>query len=230
MNSNIGGLKSPLRQVRRKVYKYIKRFCDIILAIGITIVMAIPMLIIAFLIWKEDGDSPIFYQDRMGKDEKVFRLYKFRSMTNNRKELEGKLTHDQMVTKIGKFIRKTSLDELPQLFNVLKGEMSFIGPRPWILSYYEWMTPVQKRRISVLPGVTGLAQVRGRNGISVQRKIEYDLEYVNHFGPKYDLMILKESIKVVLSKDNAEITETGIVGELQELKDNPKRKVKKIKA
>ena len=212
------------------MYKYFKRLCDIILAIVICLVLAIPMLIIAFLIWKEDGDSPIFSQDRMGKDGKVFRLYKFRSMTNNRKELEGKLTHDQMVTKVGKFIRKTSLDELPQVFNVLKGEMSFIGPRPWILSYYDWMTPVQKRRISVLPGVTGLAQVRGRNGISVARKIEYDLEYINHFGLKYDLIILKESIKVVLSKDNAEITEKGIVEELQELKDNPKRKIKKIKA
>ena len=134
-----------------------------------------------------DKGSPFFMQDRMGKDLKPFKMYKFRSMRSDRKELDGKMTHEQMVTNVGRFLRKTSLDELPQLINVLKGEMSFIGPRPWILEYYEWMTPVQKRRVSVRPGITGLAQVRGRNGISVHRKIEYDLEYINHFGFKYDL-------------------------------------------
>lgn len=213
------------------MYKYVKRIADIFLSIGILIVMAIPMLIISFLIWKEDKGSPFFIQDRMGKGEKPFKMYKFRSMKENRVELDGKLTHEQMVTNIGRFIRKTSLDELPQIFNVLKGEMSFIGPRPWILQYYEWMTPVQKRRVSVLPGITGLAQIRGRNGISVAKKIEYDLEYVNHFGLKYDLKIIKGSIMVVLSKDNAEITEKGITEEINELKSNPKnKKVNKIKA
>ena len=211
------------------MYKYIKRFIDIVLSILILIVMAIPMLIISFLIWKEDKGSPFYVSDRMGKNEIPFKMIKFRSMKENRKELDGKLTHEQMVTNVGKFIRKTSLDELPQIFNILKGEMSFIGPRPWILKYYEWMTPIQKRRISVLPGITGLAQVRGRNGISVQKKIEYDLEYVNHFGIKYDLKILKETLQVVLSKDNAEITEQGITEELKELKENPRGKKKKAK-
>ncbi len=211
------------------MYKYFKRFCDIVLSILILIIMFIPMLIIAFLIWLEDKHSPFFIQDRMGKDLKTFKMYKFRSMRKDRKALEGNLTHDQMCTKIGKFIRKTSLDELPQIINVLKGEMSFIGPRPWILSYYEWMTPIQKRRVSVRPGITGLAQVRGRNGISVLRKIEYDLEYVNHFGLKYDLKIIKESILVVLGKKDSEITESGIKEELQILKNNPKNKKKRIK-
>ncbi len=211
------------------MYKYIKRTIDIILSICILIVMCIPMLIIAFLIWSEDKGSPLFVQDRMGKDLKPFKMYKFRSMRNDRVELDGKMTHDQMVTKVGKFLRKTSLDELPQLFNVLKGEMSFIGPRPWILQYYEWMTPIQKRRVNVRPGISGLAQVRGRNGISVLRKIEYDLEYVNHFGLKYDLMIFIESIKVVFGKQDAEITEKGISVELEELKTNPKFKKKKVR-
>lgn len=209
------------------MYKYIKRIMDIIMAIIILIVMFIPMLIIALLIWAEDKGSPFFMQDRMGKDLKPFKMYKFRSMRNDRKELDGKMSHDQMVTKIGKFIRKTSLDELPQLFNVLKGEMSFIGPRPWILQYYEWMSPIQKRRVNVRPGISGLAQVRGRNGISVYRKIEYDLEYVNHFGIKYDWMIFKESIKVVFGKQDAEITENGITTEIQDLKNNPKLKKRK---
>ncbi len=133
------------------MYKYLKRLMDICLAIGCLILFAIPMIIISFLIWHEDKGSPFFIQDRMGFGEKPFKMYKFRSMKENRVELDGKLTHEQMVTKIGKFIRKTSFDELPQIFNVLKGDMSFVGPRPWILQYYEWMTPVQKRRVSVRP-------------------------------------------------------------------------------
>ncbi len=211
------------------MYKYIKRILDILISIAVLIVMAIPMLIIAFLIWKEDKGSPIFTQLRMGKGEKPFTMYKFRTMKQNRVELEGKMSHEDMVTGVGKFIRKTSLDELPQLWNVIKGDMSLIGPRPWILSYYEWMNPIQKRRVNVRPGITGLAQVRGRNGISVHQKIEYDLEYVNHFGLKYDLMIIKESIMVVLSKENAEITESGISEELTDLKTNKKGRKKKIK-
>ena len=204
------------------MYKYVKRVLDILLSIILIIVLGIPMLIIAILIKKEDGGPIIFTQKRIGKDLKTFDIYKFRSMVVNRAQLEGKLSHNEMTTKIGKFIRKTSLDELPQIFNVLKGEMSFIGPRPWILEYYDWLTPAQKKRNTVLPGISGLAQVRGRNGISIFRKIEYDLEYVNHFGPKYDLKILLETIKVILGKKDSEITESGIKDELGSLKNNPK--------
>jgi len=187
------------------------------------------MLIIAIIIKIEDGGPVIFKQLRMGKNEKTFYMYKFRSMILERKELDGKLSHEEMTTKIGKFIRKTSFDELPQIFNILKGEMSFIGPRPWIIEYYNWMNPIQKRRVSVLPGITGLAQVRGRNGISVDKKIEYDLEYVNHFGLKYDLKILKESFFAVFSQINAEITENGINKEINHLKEtNTKKKRIKI--
>lgn len=210
------------------MYKYIKRGFDILLAILLIAVLSIPMIVIAILIKLEDGDPVIFKQKRMGKDLKPFEIYKFRSMISNRKQLEGKLSHDQMTTKIGKFIRKTSLDELPQIFNVLKGEMSFIGPRPWVLEYYDWLTPVQKRRCNVLPGISGLAQVRGRNGISVIRKIEYDLEYINHFGIKYDIKILIETIKVILGKKDSEITEMGIKEEIGTLQNNPKR-IKKNK-
>lgn len=208
------------------MYKYIKRIFDILLAICFIAILGIPMLIIAILIKLEDGGPVIFKQKRMGKDLKPFEIYKFRSMISNRKQLEGKLSHDEMVTKVGKFIRKTSLDELPQIFNVLKGEMSFIGPRPWVLEYYEWLTPVQKRRCNVLPGISGLAQIKGRNGISVLRKIEYDLEYINHFGLKYDIKILFGTIKVILGKEDSEITETGINEELGTLKNNPKNSKK----
>lgn len=211
------------------MYKYVKRIFDILMAITLIIVLGLPMIIIAILIKLEDGGKVIFKQDRMGKDLTPFKIYKFRSMIENRKQLEGKLSHDEMTTKIGKFIRKTSLDELPQIFNVLKGEMSFIGPRPWVLQYYEWLTPEQKKRCNVLPGISGLAQVRGRNGISVLRKLEYDMEYINHFGIKYDIKILVETIKVIFGKKNSEITESGINDEIDVLKNNPK-KVKKNKS
>lgn len=209
------------------MYSYVKRMLDVLLALGLLLVLAIPMLIVALLILLEDGRPVIFKQKRMGKGLKPFDIYKFRSMRTNRKEMEGKLTHEEMTTRVGKWIRKTSFDELPQIWNVLKGEMSFIGPRPWVLEYYEWLTPVQKRRCNVLPGISGLAQVRGRNGISVLRKVEYDLEYVNHFGFRYDWMILKETIKVILGKQNSEITEAGIQDEIGVLKSHPQKKKKK---
>ena len=145
----------------------IKRLFDFILALFLLILAAIPMGIVAICIKLEDGGPVIYKSKRMGKGCKVFDTYKFRSMKVNREELHSNLTHEQMVTKVGKFIRKTSLDELPQLINILKGEMSFIGPRPWIPDYYEWFTPEQKRRSDVLPGISGLAQVKGRNGINI---------------------------------------------------------------
>ena len=205
------------------MYQYVKRAMDFVVALLIAIIFGIPMIIIAILIRLEDGGPAIFKQMRMGKDLKPFKMYKFRTMIVNRKELEGKISHDKMTTKIGKWLRKTSLDELPQIFNILKGEMSFIGPRPWVLEYYEWLTPKQKKRNKVLPGISGLAQVKGRNGISVLKKIEYDMQYVNHFGFKQDLKIIINSIRVVLEKKDYEITEVGIKDEIDMLKNNPKK-------
>ena len=127
-----------------------------------------------------------------------------------------------MVTKVGKIIRKTSLDELPQLFNIFKGEMSFIGPRPWIPEYYEWFTEEQNKRASVLPGISGLAQVKGRNGIDIFKKIEYDLEYVENMSFKMDLKCVWLTIITVFKKNNAEITEQGIKEEIKELKEQRK--------
>ena len=202
------------------MYIRVKRILDIILAIFLIILLAIPMLIVAIAIKIEDGGPIIYKSKRMGKGLKTFNTYKFRSMKTGRKELESKLTHDEMVTKVGKFIRRTSLDELPQLFNIIKGEMSFIGPRPWIPEYYEWFTDEQKKRADVLPGISGLAQAKGRNGISIFEKIEYDLEYIDKMSFKQDLKLIFESIKAVFSKANAEITEQGIKQEIAELKTN----------
>lgn len=202
------------------MYLILKKVFDKILAIILLIIFAIPMLIISIAIKIEDGGTIIYKSKRMGKGLKIFSTYKFRSMKMQRKELEGKFTHDEMVTKVGKFIRKTSLDELPQLFNILKGEMSFIGPRPWIPEYYEWFTEEQKRRAEVLPGISGLAQVRGRNGISIFQKLEYDIEYVDNMSLKQDVKIIAKTIKTVFEKKDAEITETGIKEEIKELRES----------
>ncbi len=200
------------------MYRVIKRIIDCILAIIILIIFAIPMLIIAIAIKFEDGGPIIYKSKRVGKKLKKFNVYKFRSMKIEREELKSNLSHEQMVTKVGKFIRKTSLDELPQLFNILKGEMSFIGPRPWIPEYYEWFTDEQKKRADVLPGISGLAQVKGRNGINIFRKIDYDLIYVHNISFKFDVKIVLETIKTVFSKADAEISEVGIKQEINELK------------
>ena len=200
------------------MYVKMKRVIDFILALGLLIVLGIPMCIVAICIKLEDGGPIIYKSKRMGKGLKEFNVYKFRSMTTKREELHSNLTHEQMVTRVGKLIRKTSLDELPQLFNILKGEMSFIGPRPWIPEYYVWFTDEQKRRAEVLPGISGLAQVRGRNGINIFKKIEYDIQYVDNISFKEDVKLVFETIKTVFSKVNAEISEQGIKEEIHELK------------
>ena len=204
----------------KNMYQHvIKRLFDFILALVLLILAAIPMAIVAICIKIEDGGPVIYKSKRMGKGCKVFNTYKFRSMKVNREELHSNLTHEQMVTKVGKFIRKTSLDELPQLINILKGEMSFIGPRPWIPDYYEWFTPEQKRRSDVLPGISGLAQVKGRNGISIFKKIEYDLYYVDHISFILDMKLVIETVVQVFKKTNAEISEQGIKEEIRELQE-----------
>lgn len=200
---------------RKKIYSYFKRFMDIITAIILLILTAIPMLIVAIAILIEDGRPVIYKSKRIGKGQKPFYVYKFRSMKKNRKELEGTMTHDEMVTKVGKFIRKTSLDELPQLFNVLKGEMSFIGPRPWVPEYFENFTESQKHRVDVLPGISGLAQVKGRNGISIFDKINYDLWYADNMSFKLDMKLVVWTILAVFKGTGAEITEKGIKNEIR---------------
>lgn len=201
-----------------KTYLKIKRVMDIIMAIILLILFALPMLLVVALIKLDDGGPVLYKQSRMGKGLKPFNMYKFRTMRSDRKEFESLLTHEEMVTRVGKFLRATSIDELPQLINILKGDMSFVGPRPWILDYYKVFTEEQKRRCDVLPGLSGLAQLKGRNGINIMQKIEYDLEYVRTASLKLDLKIFILSIIEVTSRNNAEISEIGIKKELSELK------------
>lgn len=198
------------------MYKYIKRLMDLILAIIGLILAGIPMIIVAIAIKLESKGPALFKQVRTGKDGKNFKLYKFRSMTVDNDVMNFKT--ENKITKVGKVIRKTSLDELPQLFNIIKGEMSFIGPRPWITEYYNNFNAHQKRRVEVLPGITGLAQSTGRNNLTVFEKINYDIEYVDNFSFKTDLKVVLKTIKTVLSKEGAELSKYGIKEEIDDLK------------
>ena len=209
--------------MKRRVFLCIKRGFDIILSAIALIILAIPMIIVAILIKREDGSPAIFKQVRMGKNLKPFYIYKFRTMKTQREELNSELSHEEMVTKVGKILRATSIDELPQLINILKGEMSFIGPRPWIVEYYEWFTDEQKRRSDVRPGITGLAAVKGRNGINIFKKINFDLEYVDNMSLWFDIKIFFWSIVAVFKKTNAEISENGIKDELTELREQKEK-------
>ena len=209
--------------MKRRVFLFVKRAFDIIVSLIALIILAIPMLVIAICIKIEDGSPAIFKQVRMGKNLKTFYIYKFRTMKTQREELNSELSHEEMVTKVGKILRATSIDELPQLINILKGEMSFIGPRPWIVEYYEWFTDEQKRRSDVRPGITGLAAVKGRNGINIFKKINYDIEYVDNMSLWLDIKIFFWSIVAVFKKTNAEISERGIKDELTELREQKEK-------
>lgn len=198
------------------MYKYVKRGMDLVMAILLLIVCLIPMLIISVLI-KIDSKGPVlFKQKRTGLKGKTFNLYKFRSMVTEN-DVHDFSKGDQH-TKVGKMLRKTSLDELPQIINILKGEMSFIGPRPWITDYYDNMNKKQRHRNDVLPGITGLAQAKGRNNISINDKINYDLEYVKNYSLKEDVKIIFLTIKTVLSKEGADAGKNTIQNELEDLK------------
>ncbi len=186
------------------MYKhFFKRLLDFLLAlIGLILICPLFLVLWVWLTIANKGAGAFFVQERPGKDEKIFKLYKFKSMTDER-DADGNLLPDaKRLTKVGKFIRKTSLDELPQLWNVLKGDMSFIGPRPLLIQYLPLYNDVQKRRHDVRPGITGWAQVNGRNAISWEEKFEHDIYYVDNLSFWFDLRILFLTIKkVFLRKD-----------------------------
>lgn len=207
-----------MKKVLRNIYLILKRVFELLISLILCVVLLIPFIVIAIAIKIEDKGPVLYKQTRIGKKGKPFQIYKFRSMKTNRKELNSNMTHEEMVTKVGRVIRKTSLDELPQLINILKGEMGFIGPRPWIPEYYEWFTEEQKRRSDVLPGITGLAQAKGRNNINILKKIDYDLEYVDNVSLFMDLKIIWLTIKEVFATTGAEASEIEIKAEIEDLK------------
>ncbi len=179
-----------------------KSLFDKILALFLIILFSPIYLIVSFLIYKKMGNPILFRQKRPGYKEKIFAIYKFRTMTNEKDEFGNLLPDEKRLIGIGKFIRSTSLDELPQLFNVLKGEMSFVGPRPLLIEYLDLYNDEQKRRHDVKPGITGWAQVNGRNAISWEQKFEYDIWYVDNQSFWLDMKILWMTfLKVVKRSD-----------------------------
>lgn len=180
---------------------YIKRPQDFLCALTATIVLSPVMLITAILVRLKLGSPVLFKQERPGKDGKIFQLYKFRTMTDTRDENGNLLPDEKRLTKFGKTLRSTSLDELPELLNMLKGDMSVVGPRPLLVRYMERYNEYQARRHEVRPGFTGLAQVHGRNAISWEEKFDWDVRYVEHITFLGDWKIIFQTLITVLKRE-----------------------------
>lgn len=178
--------------------KYIKRMLDFLLALLACIVLSPIMLVVAILVRTKLGSPVIFKQERPGKNEKIFCMYKFRTMTDEKDENGNLLPDEIRLTKFGKRLRSTSLDELPELFNIVKGDMSIVGPRPLLVRYLPLYNERQKHRHDVRPGFTGLAQVNGRNSISWEEKFEWDVRYVENITFLGDIKIILKTVKTVL--------------------------------
>ena len=181
--------------------KYTKRLLDIVLSGGALVVLSPILLVTAILVRTKLGSPVIFHQDRPGKGTKVFRLYKFRSMTDER-DAEGNLLPDEVrLTKFGKLLRATSLDELPELWNILRGDMSIVGPRPLLVKYLPLYNEEQKHRHDVRPGLTGWAQVNGRNSITWEDKFCHDVWYVRNISFALDVKIVFLTVKKVFCRE-----------------------------
>lgn len=200
---------------KQSIYeRYVKRVLDIVCALAAIIVFCWLYAILAILVRIKLGAPVLFTQPRPGKDEKIFKLYKFRSMTDARDENGNLLPDEVRLTKFGKALRATSLDELPEAINILKGDMSVIGPRPQLVRDMVFMTPEQRQRHCVRPGLSGLAQTRGRNAISWDGKLATDLEYIQHVTFLGDMKIVFDTVKQVFfgqkGLEGADMDEVGI--------------------
>ena len=191
--------------------KCVKRLSDILIS-GLALMILSPvLLVVAILVKTKLGSPVIFHQERPGKNEKIFTLCKFRTMTDERDEQGNLLPDSVRLTKFGKFLRTTSLDELPELWNIFKGDMSIIGPRPLLVSYLPYYTEKEKLRHSVRPGLTGLAQVSGRNFIDWDRRMAQDVEYVENLTFGMDMKVLVMTVKTVLGMGNEVAEDTNAV-------------------
>ena len=195
---------------------FFKRLMDFVLSLLALIVLSPLLLIIAVLVRVKLGSPVIFKQERPGKDEKVFTLYKFRTMTD-KSDSNGNLLPDEIrLTKFGKLLRSTSLDELPELVNIIKGDMSIVGPRPLLVRYLPLYNDKQKHRHDVRPGFTGYAQVNGRNAISWEEKFDLDIYYVNHVSFFMDVRIIIKTVKTVIFREGISSDTSSTMEEFKE--------------
>ena len=208
-------------------HKYIKRFFDIILSLCCIIVSSPILLVTALLVRIKLGSPVIFKQERPGYHNEIFTLYKFRSMTDAVDENGDLLPDKERLPRFGQMLRSTSLDELPEFFNILFGHMSFVGPRPLLKQYIDFYSARQKRRADVRPGLTGLAQVNGRNAISWEEKFEFDLEYVDNISFLIDIKIILKTVTKVLKRAGISAQESVTMYAFQGTKKDQFSKYKK---
>lgn len=215
-NNTLTNIKqNGLREVRFATYSVVKRVFDLVISATFLVLLS-PVFVVVAVAIKIDSEGPVFFkQERTGKDGKVFRMYKFRSMVADNDVLDNSC--GDKYTRVGGVLRKTSLDELPQFINVFLGQMSFIGPRPWIHEYYTNMNEEERRRCLVRPGITGLAAAKGRNGLTVFEKIAYDLEYVRNFSLLQDAKVIFLTFRQLVRSEEVNVGKAGIHNEIDEL-------------
>lgn len=201
------------------MYRYFfKRVFDILIS-GISLIILSPLFLVLSIMIRLNLGSPVFFhQKRPGKKEKIFTLCKFRTMTDEKDDNGNLLPDSKRLTKFGEFLRHTSLDELPELINIFQGDMSIIGPRPLLVSYLPYYTDKEKKRHSVRPGLTGLAQVSGRNFIDWDKRLAKDVEYVEHLTFLMDLRIIIMTIRVVLKKDDVAMDTNEVEGNFADIR------------
>lgn len=207
------GLKAESANRRTSFYEtYAKRVLDFFLALIALALLWWLLLVVSVMVRVKHGSPVVFQQERPGKDEKIFRMYKFRTMTDERNDQGILLPDVKRLTVFGRFLRNTSLDELPEIFNILKGDMSFVGPRPLLPKYLPLYNDFQRQRHDVRPGLTGLAQVSGRNALTWEERFEYDVEYVNNVSFFMDVKIFFKTISIALfGRNNIDSTSTSEV-------------------
>ena len=216
LNETKSTVKEKLHAVHFVCYSAVKRGLDFVFATVFLILLA-PLFVVVAIAIKLDSKGPVFFrQTRTGRYGKEFRIFKFRSMVADNDVMDTSC--DDQYTRVGKFIRKTSIDELPQFINVFLGQMSFVGPRPWVTEYYSNMNEMERRRCLVRPGITGLAAAKGRNGLSIFEKIELDLEYVEKFSLSMDVKVVFLTMKHIVSGKGASSNKGVIHEELEALR------------
>ena len=215
-------IPSRFQVARLLSYGALKRSFDVV-ASSALLVGLLPLFVVVAVAIKADSPGPVFFrQKRTGKNGKEFEILKFRSMVADNDMRDASC--EDKYTKLGAKLRRTSIDELPQLINVLKGQMTFVGPRPWVPEYYENMNERERRRYTVRPGITGLAAVRGRNGLDVFEKIGYDLEYVDNYSLRQDIKVVALTVRQVFKHDEVDAGKGKIHNDIKDLKRENRKK------